>query len=153
MSGPWLPTTRRGFSAYRGFESFENRDPSARWTFFDPAPPRFAAKTKLALKRSNSRLCGRYAARAGHPEKSPMRASGIRFPSCARVLIHESVSERIPRGLPRGKRATTKGFVPLRIEDSPQLAAEIFNSANETGRSLEKIVLKQIDEKFWRNWR
>jgi hypothetical protein len=55
-------------------EAFENRDPSARWTFFDPASPRFAAKTKLALKRSNSRLCGRYAAGAGDPEKSPMRA-------------------------------------------------------------------------------
>jgi len=31
-------------------EPFGNRDPSARWTFFDPAPPRFAAKTKLALR-------------------------------------------------------------------------------------------------------
>jgi len=30
-------------------KTFENRDPFARWTFFDPAPPRFAAKTKLAL--------------------------------------------------------------------------------------------------------
>jgi hypothetical protein len=31
-------------------ESLGNRDPSARWTFFDPSPPRFAAKTKLALR-------------------------------------------------------------------------------------------------------
>jgi hypothetical protein len=36
-------------------ETFGNHDPSARWTFFDPAPPRFAAG-------------------AGCPEKSPMRA-------------------------------------------------------------------------------
>jgi hypothetical protein len=31
-------------------ENFGNRDPSARWTFLDPAPPRFAAKTKLPLR-------------------------------------------------------------------------------------------------------
>jgi hypothetical protein len=56
---------------------FGNRDPSARWTFFDPAPPRFAAG-------------------AGYPEKSPMRASGIRFPSCAMVSIHESCERDRP---------------------------------------------------------
>jgi len=49
-------------------ESFENHAPSARRTFLDPAPPRFAAKTKLALKRSNNRLCGRCAAGAGAPK-------------------------------------------------------------------------------------
>jgi len=47
-------------------ETLGNRDPTARWTFFDPAPPRFAAG-------------------AGYPEKSPMRASGIRFPSYSKV--------------------------------------------------------------------
>jgi hypothetical protein len=30
-------------------EIFENHDSSARWTFFDPAPPRFAVKAKRAL--------------------------------------------------------------------------------------------------------
>ncbi|HBB16374.1 MAG: hypothetical protein A3J94_15995 [Syntrophus sp. RIFOXYC2_FULL_54_9] len=35
---------------HQHIETFENRDPSTRWTFFDPAPPRFAAKTKLALR-------------------------------------------------------------------------------------------------------
>jgi hypothetical protein len=29
---------------------FENPNPFARWIFFDPAPPRFATKTKLALR-------------------------------------------------------------------------------------------------------
>jgi hypothetical protein len=33
---------------------FGNRDPLARWTFFNPAPPRSAAKTELALKRSDT---------------------------------------------------------------------------------------------------
>jgi hypothetical protein len=33
---------------------FGNRDPLARWTFFDPAPPRSAAKTELALERSDT---------------------------------------------------------------------------------------------------
>src|SRR4030042_2360060 len=28
--------------------TFRNHAPSARWTFFDPAPPRFAAGKKLA---------------------------------------------------------------------------------------------------------
>jgi hypothetical protein len=50
-------------------ESFKDHDPSARWTFFDPAPPCFAAKTKLALKRSNSRLCGRSAQGGRGPGK------------------------------------------------------------------------------------
>jgi hypothetical protein len=60
-------------------ETFENRDPFARRTFFEPAPSHFAANTKLALKRLNSRLCGYSVAGAGCPEKSPIRASGIRF--------------------------------------------------------------------------
>ena len=36
-------------------------------------------------------------------------------------------SERIPRGLLRGKRANDERCYSLRIEDSPQLAAERFN--------------------------
>jgi hypothetical protein len=36
-------------------------------------------------------------------------------------------SERIPRSLLRGKRANDKRYSSLRIEDSPQLAAESFN--------------------------
>jgi hypothetical protein len=39
----------------------------------------------------------------------------------------ESARERIRRGLPRGQRAKRNGFFLLRIEDSPQLAAESFN--------------------------
>jgi hypothetical protein len=66
-------------------ETFENRDPSARWTFSDPAPPRFAAKTKLALRAQTAVFAGAEAAGAGRPEKSPMRASGMRFSSCAKV--------------------------------------------------------------------
>jgi hypothetical protein len=36
-------------------------------------------------------------------------------------------SERIPRSLLRGKRAHDKRYCSLRIEDSPQQAAESFN--------------------------
>jgi hypothetical protein len=36
-------------------------------------------------------------------------------------------SERIPRSLLRGKRANAERYCSLRIEDSPQLAAESFN--------------------------
>jgi hypothetical protein len=64
---------------YEAFAQLENRDPSARWTFFDPAPPRFAAKTKLALRAQTVVFAGAEAAGAGCPEKSPMRAYGIRF--------------------------------------------------------------------------
>jgi len=38
--------------------------------------------------------------------------------------VLESGSERIPRGLPRGKRANGEHHYSLRIGDSPQLAAE-----------------------------
>jgi hypothetical protein len=51
------------------FETFENRDPSARWTFFDPAPPRFAAKTKLALRAQTIVFAGAKAAGAGRLRK------------------------------------------------------------------------------------
>jgi hypothetical protein len=36
-------------------------------------------------------------------------------------------SERIPRSLLRGKRANAERYCSIRIEDSPQLAAESFN--------------------------
>ena len=36
-------------------------------------------------------------------------------------------SERIPRSLLRGKRANAERYYSLRIEESPQLAAESFN--------------------------
>jgi len=44
-------------------EIFGNRDPSARWIFFDPAPPRFALQrrnSRFALKQSSLRAlrCG-----------------------------------------------------------------------------------------------
>jgi hypothetical protein len=36
-------------------------------------------------------------------------------------------SERIPRSLLRGKRANAERYCSIRIEDSPQQAAESFN--------------------------
>jgi hypothetical protein len=42
-------------------------------------------------------------------------------------------SERIPRSLLRGKQANAERYCSIRIEDSPQLAAESFNIA---GRQL-----------------
>jgi hypothetical protein len=48
---------------------FEKHSTSARWTFSDPAPHRFIAKTKPALKRSDSRLCRRCASEAGGERK------------------------------------------------------------------------------------
>jgi hypothetical protein len=41
--------------------------------------------------------------------------------------VGESACERIPRGLARCKRSETTRLFLLRIEDSPQLAAESFN--------------------------
>jgi hypothetical protein len=52
---------------FPNFEIFENHDPSARWTFFDPAPPRFAAKTKLALRTQTVVFAG-----------APLRGQGAR---------------------------------------------------------------------------
>jgi hypothetical protein len=43
----------------------------------------------------------------------------------------ESACERLPRGLPRGKRARRNGLFLLRIEESPRLAAESFNPSRE----------------------
>jgi len=48
--------------------------PSARWTFFDPAPPRFAAKTKLALRAQTVVFAG--AALRG---QGPRKISNARF--------------------------------------------------------------------------
>jgi hypothetical protein len=42
-------------------------------------------------------------------------------------MFFEFGSERISRGLLRGKRANAERCRSLRIEDSPQLAAESFN--------------------------
>jgi hypothetical protein len=43
------------------------------------------------------------------------------------IFRHESARERIPRGLPRGKRANGEHNYSLWIEDSPQFTAESFN--------------------------
>jgi len=43
-------------------------------------------------------------------------------------LAIEFGSERIPRSLLRGKRANDERYCSLRIEDSPQQAAESFNT-------------------------
>jgi hypothetical protein len=53
-TGNWIKTDAgmKNIAAcieFKRIEIFGNRDPSACWTFIDPAPPRFAAKTKLAL--------------------------------------------------------------------------------------------------------
>ncbi len=39
----------------------------------------------------------------------------------AGIGVFESGSERIPRGLPRGKRANGEHYYSLWIEDSPQV--------------------------------
>jgi len=72
------------------FENLGNREPSARWTFFDPATengkmgkwgqlPIFHWKKSGAVPIFHFPL--------GSLEKSPMRASGIRFPNCAKVFL------------------------------------------------------------------
>jgi hypothetical protein len=40
----------------------------------------------------------------------------------------ESARERLPRGLPQGKRVKRKYLLFLKIADSPQLVMEIINS-------------------------
>jgi len=50
-------------------------------------------------------------------------------------------SERVPRGLLRGKRANAKRYFSLRIEDSPQLAAENLQCQRPC---LEKIIYPEV---------
>jgi hypothetical protein len=47
-----------------------------------------------------------------------------------KFLQIESGSERIPRGLLRGKRANGEHYYSLWIGDAPQVTAESFNSAS-----------------------
>jgi hypothetical protein len=60
-------------------ETFGNRDPSARWTFFDPAPPRFAAKTKLALRAQTVVFAGATLRGQGAPENLQCALPGSDF--------------------------------------------------------------------------
>jgi len=60
-------------------ETFGNRDPSVRWTFFDPAPPRFAAKTKLALRAQTVVFAGAKAVGQGAPKNLQCALSGSDF--------------------------------------------------------------------------
>lgn len=53
----------------RSYEDVAEQPPSRSGYFFDPATPRFAAKTKLALTCSNSAFAGRSAPQPGRPEK------------------------------------------------------------------------------------
>ena len=55
----------------------------------------------------------------------------------------EFIRELIPSSLLRGKRAERNGFVPLRREDSPQLAAESFNYAGLVGVLVEAVKKRQ----------
>jgi hypothetical protein len=57
--------------------------------------PAKAAKTKLALRAQTVVFAGAEAAGAGRPEKSPMRASGIRFPNYAKVSLYHYCTPRI----------------------------------------------------------
>jgi len=61
------------------FETFGNRDPSARWTFFDPAPPRFAAKTKLALRAQTVVFAGATLRGQGAPKNLQCALPGSDF--------------------------------------------------------------------------
>jgi hypothetical protein len=54
-------------------------------------------------------------------------------------MFFESGSERIPRGLPRGKRANWEHSYSLRIGDSPELAAENLQYHDFHLKSTKKI--------------
>ena len=54
------------------------------------------------------------------------------IPAQAGIQFFEFGSERIPRGSLRGKRVNDERCYSLRIEDSPQLAAEGFNYKTHT---------------------
>ncbi len=79
VSSRWTINESRAGGNFRFFasstygETFENRDPSARRTFFDPAPPSFAAKTKLALRAQTVAFAGAEAAGAGAPKNMKRR--------------------------------------------------------------------------------
>jgi hypothetical protein len=56
-----------------------DRDPFARWTFFDPAPPRFAAGKKLALR-----------AQTVFPAGAPLRGQSPSLPKNLQCVLPES---------------------------------------------------------------
>jgi RND family efflux transporter MFP subunit len=71
-----MKTDLLNFQTILHHKSFEKNAPFMRRTFFDPAPPRFAAKTERAPKRSDSRLCGRPNAGAGCTKNLPCALPG-----------------------------------------------------------------------------
>jgi hypothetical protein len=83
----------------------------------------------------------------------PIRISAD-FPSvagatCSFITI-EFGSERMPRSLLRGKRANDERYCSLRIEDSPQLAAESFKYYT-VGKIRKTKTLRE--EKQYARWR
>jgi hypothetical protein len=75
-AGNGSPAIRKSSSK---FEAFENGDPSARWIFSDPAPPRFAAKTKLALRAQAVVFAGAPLRGQGAPENLQCALPGSDF--------------------------------------------------------------------------
>jgi hypothetical protein len=66
--------------------AFENHDSSARWTFFDPAPPRYDAKTKLALRAQTIVFAGAALRGQGSPKNLQCALPESDSQICAEVL-------------------------------------------------------------------
>jgi hypothetical protein len=74
--------------------TFENRDPSVRWTFFDPMPPRFAAKTKLALRAQTVVFADAPLRGQGAPKNLQCALPGFDFHISLRFCSNEEEAER-----------------------------------------------------------
>jgi hypothetical protein len=99
---------------------------------FRPCASSLRCKDETRALRSNNRLCGRSAAGAGCPEKSPMRAPGIRFP------------DRGKKGRNMGKTAVTLAAMAFLLALStgiPAIAATEIHGADSSFRAEGVTIL------------
>ena len=68
---------------------------SARWTFFDPAPPRYAAKTKLALRAQTIIFAFAALRGQGPPKNLQCALPGSAFQRSPPLFVGENRKERI----------------------------------------------------------
>jgi CTP:molybdopterin cytidylyltransferase MocA len=112
------------------FKPCESRDPSARWTFFDPASPRFAAKTKLALRAQTVVFAGAPLRRQGAPKNLQCALPESDFHRARnKVVINPDYTQGMASSLRAGLLALDPGseaFLVL-LADQPGIGPEIIN--------------------------
>jgi len=114
-------------------------EPLRALDIFRPCSSSLRCKDETRASRSNNRLCGRCAAGAGDPEKSPMRASGTRFPSCAKLPV--LTMERL-RKKTAGKAREARG-----VRRTLAYAARTRDEAQRSIRAFFVAVIVQASSK------